>query len=88
LKLFIITLNEMRDYILLFSIAVEVERKDWLSMGINIVGCPLVNALLEVFSIHPAVLLFQGVGTERHGKRLKTHLVRNLSGMDIEAERK
>lgn len=61
----------MRDYIPLFFITAEVERTDWLSMGINIVGCPLGNALLEVFSIHPAVLPFQGVGTERHGKRLK-----------------
>ncbi len=38
LKLFIITLNEMRDYIPLFSISAEVERTDCLSMGVNIVG--------------------------------------------------
>ena len=48
----------------------------------------LEYALLEVFSIHPEVLPFQGVGTEQHGKRLKTHIVGNLSGMDIGAERK
>jgi len=30
-------------------------------------GWPLEYALLEVYSIHPAVLPFQGVGTERQG---------------------
>jgi hypothetical protein len=78
----------MRDYIHWFFIAAEVERTDWLSMGINIVGCPLEYALLEVFSIHPSVLPFQGAGTEQQGKRLKAHLVGNLSGMSIGAERK
>ena len=46
-------------------------------------------ALLEVFPIRPAVLPFQGVGTERHGlKGWKLTQVRNLSGIDIGAERK
>ena len=71
----------MRDYIHLLSITAEVERTDWLSMGINIVGCPLGNALLEVFSIHPAVLPFQEAGTEQHGKRLKTLTI--LSGKSV-----
>ncbi len=74
----------MRDYILLFSISAEVERTDWLSMGINIVGCPLENALLEEFSIHPTVLPFQGVGTERYGKRLKVPMI--LSGKSVRNE--
>jgi hypothetical protein len=48
----------------------------------------LEYALPEVFSIYPAVLPFQEVSTEQHGKRLKTHFVGNLSGMGIGAERK
>ena len=41
-------------------------------------GCPLGNVLLEVFSIHPTVLLFQGVGTERLGKRQKALIFREI----------
>ena len=66
----------MRDYMYLLSMSAEVERTDWPSMVIKGVGCPLGYALLEVFPIHPAVLPFQGVGTERHGKRLKTLIIK------------
>lgn len=52
-------------------------------------GWSLGYALLEVFPIRPAVLPFQGVGTERHGlKGRKPISVGNLSGMGKEAERK
>jgi hypothetical protein len=53
-------------------------------------GWSLGNALLEVFPIRPAVLPFQGAGTERHGLkgRKSANWRKYLSGVGIGAERK
>lgn len=53
-------------------------------------GWSLGYALLEVFPIRPAVLPFQGAGTERQGLKGRKFANRRkyLSGMDIGAERK
>jgi hypothetical protein len=51
-------------------------------------GWSLGYALLEVFPIRPAVLPFQGAGTERQGLKGRKPAREYLSGMGKEAERK